>query len=44
MPVTNVKTKWVDGNLVFYDVSMNEIATWDGLIANSQFHPVQNLR
>jgi len=30
MPVTNVKTKWVDGNLVFYDASMNEIATWDG--------------
>ena len=30
MPVTNVKTKWIDGNLVFYDVSMNEIATWDG--------------
>jgi len=30
MPVTNVRTKWVDGNLVFYDVSMNEIATWDG--------------
>jgi len=30
MPVTNVKTKWIDGNLVFYDASMNEIATWDG--------------
>lgn len=30
MPVTNVKTKWVDGNLVFYDKDMNIIATWDG--------------
>ena len=30
MPVTNVKTKWVSGNLVFYDVSNNIIATWDG--------------
>ena len=30
MPVTNVKSKWVDGNLVFYDKSMNIIATWDG--------------
>ena len=30
MPVTNVKSKWVDGNLVFYDKSMNIIAIWDG--------------
>ena len=30
MPVTNVKTKWIDGNLVFYDASMEIIATWDG--------------
>lgn len=30
MPVTNVKTRWVSGNLVFYDVSDNIIATWDG--------------
>jgi len=30
MPATNVKTKWVGGNLVFYDPSGNEIATWDG--------------
>ena len=30
MPVTNVKTKWIDGNLVFYDASMAIIATWDG--------------
>ena len=30
MPVTNVKSKWVGGNLVFYDKSMNIIATWDG--------------
>ena len=30
MPVTNVKTKWVSGNLVFYDKSGNIIATWDG--------------
>lgn len=30
MPVTNVKSRWVGGNLVFYDISMNEIATWDG--------------
>jgi hypothetical protein len=27
---TNVKSKWVDGNLVFYDSSMNEIMTFDG--------------
>jgi len=30
MPVTNVKSQWVGGNLVFYDKSMNIIATWDG--------------
>lgn len=30
MPVTNVKTQWVDGNLNFLDVSGNIIATWDG--------------
>lgn len=30
MPVTSVKSRWVDGNLVFYDSSMNEIMTFDG--------------
>lgn len=30
MSTTNVKSKWVDGNLVFYDSSMNEIMTFDG--------------
>jgi hypothetical protein len=30
MPVTNVKSRWVSGNLVFYDKSDNIIATWDG--------------
>ena len=30
MPHTNVKSDWVDGNLVFYDKSGNEIATFDG--------------
>jgi len=30
MPVTLVKSKWVSGNLVFYDKSSNIIATWDG--------------
>lgn len=30
MPVTKVKTKWVSGNLVFYDVSGDEIFTIDG--------------
>jgi len=30
MPVTNVKSKWVSGNLVFYDASTNEIVTFDG--------------
>ncbi|MFA6315613.1 MAG: hypothetical protein WC648_04590 [Candidatus Paceibacterota bacterium] len=30
MPVTNVTTEWVSGNLVFYDKSKNIIATWDG--------------
>lgn len=30
MPVTNVKSKWVSGNLVFYDKSNNIITTWDG--------------
>lgn len=29
--VTNLKSKWVDGNLVFYDKDMNEILTFDGL-------------
>ena len=29
MPATNTKTKWVSGNLVFYDKSGNIIATWD---------------
>lgn len=30
MAVTNVSSKWVDGNLVFYDKSGNEIVTYDG--------------
>ena len=30
MPVTNVKSQWVDGNLVFYDGSGNVIMTIDG--------------
>jgi len=30
MPVTLVKTDWVDGNLNFRDASGNIIATWDG--------------
>lgn len=30
MPVANVTTEWVSGNLVFYDKSKNIIATWDG--------------
>lgn len=30
MPHTNVKSDWVDGNLVFYDKSNNIIATFDG--------------
>ena len=30
MPVTNVKSRWVGGNLVFYDKSMNIIGIWDG--------------
>jgi len=30
MPATKVKTKWVDGNLNFYDKSGNIIATYDG--------------
>lgn len=30
MPQTNVKTRWVNGNLVFYDASGNIIATIDG--------------
>ena len=30
MPATSVKTKWVSGNLVFYDSSGNIIATFDG--------------
>jgi len=30
MPVANVSTEWVDGNLVFYDKDKNIIATWDG--------------
>jgi hypothetical protein len=30
VPVQLVHTKWVSGNLVFYDDSMNIIATWDG--------------
>ena len=28
--VTNVKSRWVDGNLVWYDKSENIIATFDG--------------
>lgn len=35
MPVTNVKSKWVDGDLVFYDKDENEIARFDG--TNRQF-------
>jgi hypothetical protein len=30
MPHTNVKSEWVDGNLVFYDKDRNIIATFDG--------------
>lgn len=30
MPVANVSSKWVSGNLVFYDVSGNVIITYDG--------------
>lgn len=30
MPVTNVRSRWVDGNLVWYDKSDNIIATFDG--------------
>lgn len=30
MPATNVKSKWVNGNLVFYDASGNIIMTLDG--------------
>lgn len=30
MPHTNVRSEWVDGNLVFFDKSGNEIATLDG--------------
>ncbi|MBI4637689.1 MAG: hypothetical protein HY727_15230 [Candidatus Rokubacteria bacterium] len=30
MPVANVKTRWVGGDLVFYDKAENIIATWDG--------------
>lgn len=30
MPVDNVSTDWVSGNLVIYDKSKNIIATWDG--------------
>lgn len=35
MSEVNVSSAWVDGNLVFYDKSNNEIATWDG--ANRKF-------
>lgn len=37
MPVTNVKTKWVSGNLVFYDKSNNIIFTIDGTNRNMTF-------
>jgi hypothetical protein len=30
MPATNVKTRWVGGDLYFYDKSGAEIARWDG--------------
>lgn len=30
MPVTLVKSKWVDGNLVFYDKDDSELLTFDG--------------
>jgi hypothetical protein len=30
MPNTNVKSRWVDGNLVFYDKDENAILTLDG--------------
>ncbi len=30
MPATNVKSRWVGGDLYFYDKSDNEIAHWDG--------------
>lgn len=36
MPVTNVKSNWVDGDLVFYDKSENEIARFDGTNRNLQ--------
>lgn len=37
MPVTKVSTKWVSGNLYFYDVSGNVIGYWDG--TNRKFVP-----
>jgi len=30
MPATNVKTRWIGGDLYFYDKAGNEIARWDG--------------
>lgn len=30
MPAHNVKSRWVDGNQLFYDKSGNEIARWEG--------------
>jgi hypothetical protein len=30
MPVTNVKSRWVDGNLIFEDKDGNEIVSFDG--------------
>lgn len=30
MPHSNVKSRWVDGDLIFYDKSQNEIAKFDG--------------
>ncbi len=38
MPQTNVKSRWVDGDLYFYDASGNEIARFDG--TNRRFFAV----
>lgn len=43
MPVANVKSKWVDGNLVFYDASGNEIMTFDATNREVSFPSGSNL-
>mgnify|MGYP001614827274 FL=1 len=37
MPATNVKTKWVDGDLYFYDKEGNEILNLDGTNRQIEF-------